>query len=49
MATNGLKAAGYAYVNIDDGFFDGHGPDGRTCGRHREAPGGSLHLRTEGG
>ena len=29
MATNGLKAAGYAYVNIDDGFFDGHGPDGR--------------------
>ena len=29
MVTNGLKAAGYAYVNIDDGFFDGHGPDGR--------------------
>ena len=29
MATNGLKAAGYAYVNIDDGFFDGHGADGR--------------------
>jgi hypothetical protein len=29
MATNGLKAAGYAYVNIDDGFFDGHGKDGR--------------------
>ena len=29
MATNGLKAAGYAYVNIDDGFFDGHGPDGK--------------------
>ena len=29
MATNGLKAAGYVYVNIDDGFFDGHGPDGR--------------------
>ena len=25
MATNGLKAAGYVYVNIDDGFFDGHG------------------------
>ena len=24
MATNGLKAAGYTYVNIDDGFFDGH-------------------------
>ena len=28
MATNGLKAAGYTYVNIDDGFFDGHGDDG---------------------
>ena len=24
MATNGLKAAGYTYVNIDDGFFNGH-------------------------
>ena len=28
MATNGLKDAGYMYVNIDDGFFDGHGEDG---------------------
>ena len=28
MATNGLKDAGYVYVNIDDGFFDGHGEDG---------------------
>ena len=28
MSTNGLKAAGYVYVNIDDGFFDGHGADG---------------------
>lgn len=28
MATNGLKSAGYTYVNIDDGFFWGHGPDG---------------------
>jgi len=24
MATNGLKAAGYLYVNTDDGFFNGH-------------------------
>ena len=29
MHTNGLQAAGYNYVNIDDGFFAGHGPDGR--------------------
>ena len=28
MATNGLKSAGYTYVNIDDGFFWGHGEDG---------------------
>ena len=28
MATNGLMAAGYTYVNIDDGFFWGHGEDG---------------------
>ena len=28
MATNGLKEAGYTYVNIDDGFFWGHGDDG---------------------
>lgn len=29
MSTNGLKEAGYVYVNIDDGFFNGHGLDGR--------------------
>ena len=29
MADNGLKDAGYAYVNIDDGFFCGHGKDGK--------------------
>ena len=28
MARNGLKEAGYLYVNIDDGFFNGHGEDG---------------------
>ncbi len=29
MATNGLQAAGYTFVNIDDGFFWGHGEDGK--------------------
>ncbi len=29
MATNGLKDAGYVYVNIDDGFFAGHDKSGR--------------------
>ncbi|MBQ7188755.1 MAG: alpha-galactosidase [Kiritimatiellae bacterium] len=28
LASNGLKDAGYTYVNIDDGFFWGHGEDG---------------------
>ena len=28
MATNGLKAAGYTYVNIDDGFFYGRDAEG---------------------
>ena len=29
MATNGLKAAGYTYVNIDDGFFGGRDKGGK--------------------
>ncbi len=29
MATNGLKAAGYHYVNIDDGFFYGRDEKGK--------------------
>ncbi len=29
MATNGLKSAGYVYVNVDDGFFNGHASDGK--------------------
>ena len=40
MATNGLRAAGYVYVNIDDGFFDGHGEDGRLRMHPRRFPNG---------
>ena len=40
MATNGLKDAGYVYVNIDDGFFDGHGPDGRLRFNPKRFPNG---------
>ena len=29
MASNGLRAAGYKYINIDDGFFGGRAADGR--------------------
>ncbi len=28
MASNGLKKAGYLYINTDDGFFDGHDEKG---------------------
>ena len=40
MATNGLKDAGYVYVNIDDGFFDGHGSDGRLRMHPQRFPNG---------
>ncbi|MCF0172706.1 MAG: alpha-galactosidase [Bacteroidales bacterium] len=29
MASTGLRDAGYTYINIDDGFTDGRGEDGR--------------------
>lgn len=40
MATNGLKAAGYRYVNIDDGFFDGHDAEGRLKWHPKRFPNG---------
>lgn len=40
MATNGLKEAGYVYVNLDDGFFDGRYPDGRLRIHARRFPEG---------
>ena len=40
LATNGLGAAGYVYVNIDDGFFDGHDANGRLKFHPRRFPNG---------
>ena len=41
MATNGLKAAGYLYVNIDDGFFGrGHDASGRLLFHPKRFPNG---------
>lgn len=40
MATNGLKAAGYRYVNIDDGFFNGHDERGRLKWELKRFPNG---------
>ena len=40
MATNGLKAAGYTYVNIDDGFFGGRDKDGKLLFHPTRFPNG---------
>lgn len=40
MATNGLKEAGYVYVNIDDGFQDGHDKDGNLKFHKERFPNG---------
>jgi len=40
MATNGLKDAGYRYVNIDDGFFYGHDSVGRLRFNPKRFPNG---------
>ncbi|MGN0832402.1 MAG: alpha-galactosidase [Kiritimatiellia bacterium] len=40
MATNGLKRAGYLYINTDDGFFDGHDENGRLKWNLRRFPRG---------
>ena len=44
MATNGLKAAGYQYVNIDDGFFDGHDENGILRIYKKRFPGGMKRV-----
>ena len=40
MSTNGLKAAGYAYVNLDDGFFWGHDERNRLRFNPKRFPNG---------
>ena len=40
MATNGLKAAGYVYVNLDDGFYHGHDKDGNLIFHPKRFPNG---------
>ena len=40
MATNGLKDAGFVYVNIDDGFFSGHDAQGRLQFHPKRFPNG---------
>ena len=40
IATNGLKEAGYVYVNIDDGFMEGHDARGAIIVDQAKFPGG---------
>ncbi len=40
MATNGLKAAGYTYINTDDGFFGGRDKDGKLLFHKERFPNG---------
>ena len=47
MATNGLKEAGYLYVNIDDGFFCGHDKDGKLRIIEERFPNGMKKVADE--
>ena len=44
MAANGLRDAGYLYVNIDDGYFCGHDESGRLRIHTGKFPGGLRPL-----
>ena len=44
MHRNGLQKAGYLYVNIDDGYWDGRGEDGHLRLNTKLFPGGMRQL-----
>ncbi|AYD46356.1 glycoside hydrolase family 27 protein [Arachidicoccus soli] len=44
MISTGLKAAGYAYINIDDGFFGGRDKDGNLLFNKKRFPHGMKSL-----
>lgn len=44
MAKTGLSKAGYKYINIDDGYWDGRGSDGKLRLNARLFPSGMLSL-----
>ena len=43
MVKTGLKAAGYEYINIDDGFWEGRGKDGQLIINRKRFPNG-MHA-----
>ena len=44
MAENGMKDAGYTYINIDDGFFGGRDENGNLLFHKERFPGGMKKL-----
>ena len=44
MVSKGLSAAGYKYINIDDGFWDGRGSDGKLRLNTSRFPSGMKRL-----
>ena len=44
MVTSGLKDAGYAYINIDDGFFGGRDENGNIMHHKQRFPNGMKSL-----
>ena len=44
MHQNGLQKAGYFYINIDDGYWDGRGRDGKLILNSKLFPRGMRYL-----
>lgn len=44
MAKNGMKAAGYTYINIDDGFFGGRDAEGTLLYNKKKFPNGMKAI-----
>ncbi len=44
MVANGMKDAGYSYINIDDGFFGGRDKNGRMLAHPVKFPSGMAKL-----
>lgn len=44
MASNGMKEAGYSYINTDDGFFGGRDEDGNLLVHKERFPSGMKSL-----
>ncbi|HEY4151622.1 MAG TPA: alpha-galactosidase, partial [Chitinophagaceae bacterium] len=44
MVSSGMKAAGYQFINIDDGYFGGRDTDGRLLSHPKRFPSGMQSL-----